>query len=447
MAVRWTSLASLTRRASPNYWDVIAFTMIVAVFVVIANGSRGMVAALPPPGATTVSLDYGNLPYYALRTSCACSRPSPPRSSSPSPMRRSPPRAGAPRWSSSPFSTCCSRCRCSVFSPSPLRSSLALFPGSVLGAECAAIFAIFTSQAWNMAFSLLPVAADRAARSRRGRAQASGSRAWQRFWRLEVPFAMPGPALEHDDVDVRAAGSSWSHPRRSPSATRPSSCRASAPISRSPSSSRRVDAVLRRSSPCSLSSSLYDQLLFRPLVAWAGKFRVELSAGADREEFLGRCASSSAPAGCASWRARRPTAYAVASGACELPAAIPTRHQAGLEPSRIVDVAWFACDCGWRRPGRPWKIVAFVSTELTWGDLLERSARPADHAARRRADRARDRCSGFPSAFGSACGRALPNVFSRWRSSSPPFPPTSCFPSPSSRSSAFSSTPISGSAR
>ena len=30
---------------------------------------------------------------------------------------------------------------------------LSLFPGSTLGAECAAIFAIFTSQAWNMAFS------------------------------------------------------------------------------------------------------------------------------------------------------------------------------------------------------------------------------------------------------------------------------------------------------
>ena len=31
---------------------------------------------------------------------------------------------------------------------------IALFPGSLLGYECAAIFAIFTSQAWNMTFSL-----------------------------------------------------------------------------------------------------------------------------------------------------------------------------------------------------------------------------------------------------------------------------------------------------
>ena len=31
---------------------------------------------------------------------------------------------------------------------------MSLFPGRVLGLELAAIFAIFTSQAWNMAFSL-----------------------------------------------------------------------------------------------------------------------------------------------------------------------------------------------------------------------------------------------------------------------------------------------------
>ncbi|HTX50670.1 MAG TPA: ABC transporter permease subunit [Caulobacteraceae bacterium] len=68
---------------------------------------------------------------------------------------------------------------------------LSLFPGRMLGAELAAIFAVFTSQAWNMAFSFyqslrtLPTELEEAARSFRF----SG---WQRFWRLEVPFAMPG---------------------------------------------------------------------------------------------------------------------------------------------------------------------------------------------------------------------------------------------------------------
>jgi NitT/TauT family transport system permease protein len=68
---------------------------------------------------------------------------------------------------------------------------VSLFPGNVLGAELAAIFAIFTAQAWNMAFSFfqslrtIPNDLDEASRSFRF----SG---WQRFWRLEVPFAMPG---------------------------------------------------------------------------------------------------------------------------------------------------------------------------------------------------------------------------------------------------------------
>src|SRR5580693_2844801 len=47
---------------------------------------------------------------------------------------------------------------------------IALFPGSELGLECAAIFAIFTSMAWNMTFSMYhslitqPVELDEAAR-------------------------------------------------------------------------------------------------------------------------------------------------------------------------------------------------------------------------------------------------------------------------------------------
>jgi len=68
---------------------------------------------------------------------------------------------------------------------------VSLFPGSILGPELAAIFAIFTAQAWNMAFSFyqalrtIPADLDEAARSFR-------LTAWQRFWRIEVPFAMPG---------------------------------------------------------------------------------------------------------------------------------------------------------------------------------------------------------------------------------------------------------------
>ncbi|WP_019970100.1 ABC transporter permease subunit [Mycobacterium sp. 141] len=66
---------------------------------------------------------------------------------------------------------------------------IALFPGSELGLECASIFAIFTSQAWNMTFAFYhslvsqPRELDEASRLLR-------LSRWQRFWRLDVPSGM-----------------------------------------------------------------------------------------------------------------------------------------------------------------------------------------------------------------------------------------------------------------
>jgi NitT/TauT family transport system permease protein len=68
---------------------------------------------------------------------------------------------------------------------------IALFRGSLLGLEAASVFAIFTSQAWNMTFSYyqslttLPRELDEAARLYR-------LPSWQRFTRLEVPASMIG---------------------------------------------------------------------------------------------------------------------------------------------------------------------------------------------------------------------------------------------------------------
>ena len=165
---------------------------------------------------------------------------------------------------------------------------LGLFPGSVLGAECAAIFAIFTSQAWNMAFSFyqslrtVPRDLDEVARGFR----LSG---WQRFWQLEAPFAMPGliwnmmmsmsggwffvvasEAITVGDTTIKLPGIG------------------SYLATAIEQQAHRCGARGRRRR-CSSSSLLYDQLLFRPIVAWAGKFRVELSAG-QATESPGSCA-------------------------------------------------------------------------------------------------------------------------------------------------------------
>ena len=64
-----------------------------------------------------------------------------------------------------------------------------LFPGSELGLEAASIFAIFTSMAWNMTFAFYyslvsqPRDLDEAARVLR-------LTRWERFWRLDVPSGM-----------------------------------------------------------------------------------------------------------------------------------------------------------------------------------------------------------------------------------------------------------------
>lgn len=65
-----------------------------------------------------------------------------------------------------------------------------LFQGSLLGPECAAIFMIFTSQAWNMILSIyqsvktVPADLKEAARM-------FHLSPWQQFFRVELPFAMP----------------------------------------------------------------------------------------------------------------------------------------------------------------------------------------------------------------------------------------------------------------
>ncbi|UUN29992.1 ABC transporter permease subunit [Streptomyces sp. FIT100] len=68
---------------------------------------------------------------------------------------------------------------------------IALFPGSMLGLEFAAIFAIFTSQAWNMTFGFyssltsLPRELDELSRS-------FGFTRWMRFWKVELPAGTIG---------------------------------------------------------------------------------------------------------------------------------------------------------------------------------------------------------------------------------------------------------------
>ncbi|MDP5225731.1 MULTISPECIES: ABC transporter permease subunit [Arthrobacter] len=66
---------------------------------------------------------------------------------------------------------------------------IALFPGSTLGLEAASVFAIFTSQAWNMAFSFHASLVSQS-RDLDEAARLMRLSKWQRFWKLDVPSGM-----------------------------------------------------------------------------------------------------------------------------------------------------------------------------------------------------------------------------------------------------------------
>ena len=153
---------------------------------------------------------------------------------------------------------------------------IALFPHSMLGVECAAIFAIFTSQAWNMTFSLyqsmrtIPHDIDEAAVLFR----LSG---WQKFWRMELPFAMPGLVWNM----MMSMSGGWFFVVASEAITVGNQHIALPGIG-----SYIALAIEQKSLPGIFHAImtmvvvilLYDQLLFRPLVAWSDKFSYELTA-------------------------------------------------------------------------------------------------------------------------------------------------------------------------
>ena len=157
---------------------------------------------------------------------------------------------------------------------------LALFPGREIGAELAAIFALFTSQAWNLAFSLhqslttVPPDLREAARAFR-------FNGWRIFWRLELPFAMPG--LVWNAMLSMAGG--WFFVVAS-EAIAVGDIKIAVPgvgsylalaIER-----RDLAAIGWAALAMMVAILTLDQLLFRPLVAWTERFKAEHSVPAQR---------------------------------------------------------------------------------------------------------------------------------------------------------------------
>ncbi|HTX58372.1 MAG TPA: ABC transporter permease subunit [Verrucomicrobiae bacterium] len=155
---------------------------------------------------------------------------------------------------------------------------IALFPGNLLGLELASVFAIFTSQAWNMAFAFyqslrsIPAELDEAARL-------YGLSGWQRFVQIDVPSSMIGLVWNA----MMSFGGGWFFLAASEAIsvlnqqyTLPGvgSYVAAAIVAKD------VPALVWAAVTIAVVIVVVDQLFWKPLVAWSDKFRMEQSAAA-----------------------------------------------------------------------------------------------------------------------------------------------------------------------
>jgi NitT/TauT family transport system permease protein len=265
---RWTR--TLTR------WDAIAILLVLGLLVFLAQASGDLLEPLSELQTTPLSLAPAHLPEYAARTTlrmlvAMCFS----------------------LFFTFTYATLAAKSKRAELLLVPLLDILqsvpilgfvsvtivffmSLAPGRVLGAEFAAIFAIFTSQAWNMAFSFyqslrtVPSELVEAARVFR-------LSAWMRFWRVEAPFGMPQLIWNM----MMSMSGSWFF------------VVASEAISVGnttvllPGVGSYIALAIEQKSLAAVGWAIgtmlvviliYDLVLFRPLVAWADRFRFEQQA-------------------------------------------------------------------------------------------------------------------------------------------------------------------------
>ncbi|MEG3146390.1 ABC transporter permease subunit [Sphingomonas sp. RT2P30] len=360
------SFSRLLRVApAPSWADAIAFMLLAGAAVLVIRGAEGMSEPLARLRIAPVALDPWNLPGYALRTTLRMFAA-----------------LGASLVFTFIVATLAARSRraemvivpaLDILQSVPILGFLTftvtffmgLFPGEQFGVELAAIFAIFTSQAWNMAFSfyqsLRSVPADLEEVTR-----GFGLSPWRRFLRLELPFATPAlvwnammsmsggwffvvasEAISVGNTQIMLPGiGSW----------------LALAIER-----QDFRAVGWAVGAMAVVILLYDQLVFRPVVAWADRFRFEQTASQD------------APRSWAYDLFRRtrllPLLFAPLTGLGRLLMAIDTR--AARRPAlrddprrgRIGRGLWLVLVAA-TSLAAAWLVVGYVAHHLAWRDAL-----------------------------------------------------------------------------
>jgi NitT/TauT family transport system permease protein len=367
MALQDFRPAALGQVLRPNIWDLAALILVIGAMVLIVYGGMQTTAPLSVLDIAPVTLDPANLPVYALRTT----------------MRML-------------LAIVCSIIFTFIYAALAAKSRRAemvliplldilqsvpilgfltftvvffmnLFPGRVFGAELACVFAIFTSQAWNMTFSMyqsmrnVPKDLEEASQS----FHLSG---WQRFWRLDVPFAMPG--LIWNTMMSMSGG--WFFVVASEAITVGNTTVTLPGIGSYVAlgiQQQNLPAIGYAILAMLLVIIAYDQLLFRPVVAWADKFRFEQTS------------SGEVPS---SWmldlfrrtRALRALSIpfaAVNKSFSNLHITLPRQWQRvgkqRSQPSRIVDALWLAIIIA-STGAAAWGVFHYLSATLSLLDVF-----------------------------------------------------------------------------
>ncbi len=279
---RVRSFSRILRLTQPNRADVIAFVLLIGIAALLVRGAEGVAEPLSRLRVEPVTLDPRYLPYYALRTVI---------------------RMFAALAASLVFTlvvaTLAARSRragqiivpmLDILQSVPILGFLTftvtafmgLFPGQILGVELAAVFAIFTSQAWNMAFSFyqsmrsVPSDLDEVTRG-------FALLPVRRFLRLDLPFATP--SLVWNAMMSMSGG--WFFVVASEAITVGNTT-----VTLPGVGSWLALAIARKDFTAiglavlamGIVILLYDQIVFRPVVAWADRFRFEQTASTERPQ-------------------------------------------------------------------------------------------------------------------------------------------------------------------
>jgi NitT/TauT family transport system permease protein len=354
------------RRLLPSRWDLLAAILVLGFIILFADASRFLMQPISSITGHALPLDPADLPGYALRTAL-----------------RMLIALGVSLVFTFTYATWAAKSPRAATLLVPLLDILqsvpilgflsvtvvwflSLSPGRILGAELACVFAIFTGQAWNMAFSFyqslrtVPPELEEAGRM-------YGLNAWARFWRIEAPFAMP--SLIWNMMMSMAGG--WFFVTVAEAISVGNTNIALPGIG-----SWIAVAIAEQNLPAIFYAILamlvviliYDQLMFRPLVAWADRFRV----GSEPS-------SEEAPQSWALTVYRRSKLLDMMAAPFEemmrwsyywQPPSFGVRAAVPEVDSRVADFVWYAIltALGLYAGFRIW---AFVHGNLGWADLAD----------------------------------------------------------------------------